>query len=195
MDIIERLQSALIGFSKNLALNIATVIPAIVVGLLLIREESRFGFSLGWVIFAFLTVFVIQMVLMLFVRSQRHWVNSLLAMLILFIAGWFTIAGFEDPEFRSTFPESEVALLLNISTEFWGAAIIVILLQLKRLGVASAMVVGVYILHLADTRTGFALDVHINLASEVFGALLTGWVIYSVINRRDRIQSKQKEIN
>lgn len=187
-----RLKHAITDFFRNIGINLLTILPAFVVGLVLINEESMFGVAVGLIIVVFLTALCIQTVLLLIFRSHRHWVNSLIAMTVMLLTGllFLDILFLEDT--RDTYSLSEFALLLNISTEFLGAAVIVILLQFKRVGVAGAMVLGVVFLHLVDTETGLNLDLYINLASEIFGALLTGWVIHRVIELRDQINEMKK---
>lgn len=177
-----------------MGINFLTILPAFIVGMLLITEDSQFGIAIGLIIFVFLTAMVIQSVLLLIFRTHRHWVNSLIAMVVMLLTGLLFIDALVAEETSDLYSPTEFALLLNISTEFLGAAVIVVLLQLKRIGVAGAMVVGVVLLHLVDTETGFDLDLYINLASEIFGALLTGWVIHRVIELRDEINEKKKNV-
>ena len=191
-----KLKHAILDFVRNIGINLLTITPALVVGAILLTEDSMFVVAIGLIVFVFLTALFIQSVLLIFFRSHRHWVNSLIAMAVMLLTGLLFIDTLiaDDSQMQQIYSPSEFALLLNISTEFLGAAVIVVLLQFKRIGVAGAMVLGVVLLHFVDIETGFNLDLMINLASEIFGALLTGWVIHRVIELRDQVNQMKKTV-
>jgi len=180
-------------FVKDTVLDFLTVIPALFVAGALYVPDGTFGSLIALIITAFIFTLALQSILMLIFRTHRHWVNSLMAMVILLVMGLFMLDLLQDPSVTGDYTEVESSVLLNIATEFLGASVIVILLQLKRIGVAGAMVVGVIFFTMIDRSSGFDVEVYINLSSEVFGALLTGWVIHRVIEARDQSRKSKSK--
>lgn len=188
----------LFRFAKDAVLNVLTVLPAFAVAVMFEMQNGdsdNTGYMLGLVLGIFFIVLIIQVVFMAIFRTHHHWVNSVVAMIVMLLTGALLVAMVFDPDANSDYSSVELSFMLNISTEFLGAAVIVVLFQLKRVGVVAILMVGTFFLGLLSTETGQNLELYTNLSAEIFGTLLTGWVIYRVIDFRDHPKSKQKPKN
>jgi hypothetical protein len=182
-------------FAKYSVLNVLTVIPAFVVAVMFEMQNGdndNTAYLLGLILGIFFIVLIIQSVFIVIFRTHRHWVNSVVAMIVMLLTGALLASMVFDPDVNSDYSSVELSLMLNIATEFLGAAVIVVLFQMKRVGVVAILMVGTFFLGLLSTETGQNLDLYTNLSAEIFGTLLTGWVIYRVIDVRDNHKLKQK---
>lgn len=188
----------LFGFAKDTVLNFLTVLPAFAVAVMFGMnggDNDNTAYMLGLVLGIFMIVLFIQVIFMAIFRTHRHWVNSVVAMIVMLLTGALLVGMVFDTDSSVDFSSVELSFMLNIGTEFLGAAVIVILFQLKRIGVVGLLMVGTVFLGLLSRETGQNLELYLNLSAEIFGTLLTGWVIYRLIDFRDNSKQKQKPKN
>lgn len=188
-------------FAKDAVLNVLTVIPAFAVAVMFEMrngDNDNTAYMLGLVLGIFVVVLCIQAICIVVFRTNRHWVNSVVAIIVMILTGALLANMVSDPEISADYSSIELSFLFNLSTEFLGAAVIVVLFQLRRIGVVIMLAVGTLSLGLLSslgTETSQNLDVYSNLSAEIFGALLTGWVIYRVLDLRNHDKLKQKPKN
>ena len=182
-------------FAKDAVLNVLTVIPAFAVAVafeMQYGEKDTTAYMLGWVLGIFFVVLVIQAIFMVVLRNRRQWVNSLATILGMLLMGALVLTIAFDQEINSEYSNNQLSFILNLGTEFLGAAVIVFLFQLRRVGVVITLAAGTYVLGLITTASGQHLDLYTNLSAEIFGSLITAWVIYRLIDLRDSSKLKQK---
>lgn len=182
-------------FAKDAVLNVLTVVPAFMVAVMFgMRngDNDNTAYMLGLVLGIFIIVLMIQAIALLVFRIRRYWVNSAIAMLVMILTGALLANMVTTPSVSEDFSRVELSFMLNISIEFLGAAVIVLLFHLKRIGVVAILMLGTFFLGLLSAESGQNLDVYTNLSAEVFGTLLTGWVIYRVIDLRDNQKFQRK---
>jgi|GEM_PF-1807304 len=188
-------------FSKDAVLNVLTVIPAFFVAVMFEMrngDNDNTAYMLGLVLGIFVVVLCIQAVCIMIFRTRRQWVNAVVAIVVMLLTGALLATMVTDPEISADYSSVELSFLLDLGTQFLGAAAIVVLFQLRRIGVVVILMLGTFSLGLLSSigaETSQNLSIYTNLSAEIFGALLTGWVIYRVIDLRDNPKLKQKPKN